>query len=79
MKKFVSMGYFGLFMKGGQLPFICATSPDLCEAYKEKMETDDFYKQFKWVVKRCVMGRHLTPRAVDKGGAGSGPKVPPSK
>jgi len=63
LKKFTSISYFGVFIRGAQCPqdafHVCA----MAERMKNRYENDDFYKQFSWVVKPCRLGRNLTQRA----------------
>ena len=65
MKKFVSISYFGVFIRGSRCPHDAFHTREMAEWMKSRYEKDDFYKQFKWVVKPCQLGRNLTKRAPD--------------
>jgi len=63
MKKFVGASYWGIFIRGGQLPLLATSNKGFAEWQKSILEKDNFYKDYRLIVKRCVMGRLLTQPA----------------
>jgi hypothetical protein len=62
-KKFVSVSYFGVFIRGAQCPHDAFRTKEMAEWMKGQYENDEFYKQWNWVVKPCRLGRNLIVRS----------------